>query len=356
MFNYAQISAISEEISEIINSFPATEATECRKVIYNDLNADNMFAVSESMVDDNTGKMQLADKMYKEICTQRNVNLGNLPLSKGDVTKLKQYDTIKIAMNMIYQNNDVFDMSSKLSATPPNKGKSDIDRMTKVHEILINYKNDFVMGFKLNNEIIMHTYCVLVCDLIDLVLINMVNVSSIIEDNSNSTVLSIKVRNEKLSSIKATDKIINCFDNGTWSRFVITVKRNIGKHFDGATVLIALGWTAVGIIGLISLLYAIRALISLYYNSAVSINDKCKMMSEYIDEYARIENDPNAKAKQEKMSNKLRSISSFISTKILKEDTRAKSDFAESNQSLFTKDENNMPSLSSNDMSDIVFE
>lgn len=356
MYNYTALSPISEEISEIISAFPANESVCCKKEIYNDLNVDNMFAVSESSIDDNTGRMRLADKMYREICSQRDINLGNIPLSKGDVTRLKQYDIMKIAMNTIYQCNDTFDMSARLNSTPPNKGKNDIDRMTKIHEILINYKNDFTMGFKLNNELIMHTYCLLISSLIDMILLNLVNITSVIEDNNNATIIQIKVNHEKLGSIRAIDKVLNSFDNGTWAKFISTIKRNIGRHFSGVAIMTTIGWTAVGIIALISLLYAIRALIALYYNSAVSINDKCNYMSQYIEEYARIENDPVAKEKQEKMSNKLKSISSFITTKILKEDARANQDLAESNRALFTKNDDGTPIISNSDLGDIVFE
>lgn len=353
MYNYSSIALISDELSEILSAVPVTEATMYKKALYNDLNMDNMFGVRESQLDENTGKLQVVDRLYNDIVSKRNIDMGNIPLSKGDITRLKQYDTIKLSMDYILKYDEMYHISINLGKVLPSKGTQDIGRMTRIHEILTVYKNDFKFGFTANNAIIMHAYCVLVAALIDLILINMVTITNVIEDSNPSTLTKIKINNEKLTSIRAVDKIIASFDNGTWAKYMMGAKKSIGKAVSGWAVL---AWTAVGIVGLISLLYAIRALITLYYESAVSINEKCKYMSDYIEEFSQIENDPVAKEKQVKMTNKLRNISGFISAKILKEDKRAKDDINQSNVQLFDKDSSGNPTFTNPEIGDIVFE
>lgn len=352
MYNYSSIASISDEINEILDAVPATEVTSYRKALYNDLNVDNMFGVRESQLDENTGKLQVVDRLYADIVSQRNIDMGNIPMSKGDITRLKQYDTIKLSMDYILKYDEMYHISISLGKIPP-RGVQDIGRMTRIHEILITNKNDFAFGFTVNNAIIMHTYCVLVAALIDLVLLNMVTISNYIESANPSTLTKVKINNEKLTSIRAVDKLIKSFENGTWTKYMQGAKKSIGKAISGWAVV---AWTAIGIIGLISLLYAIRALITLYYESAVSINEKCKYMSDYIEEFTKIESDPAAKEKQIKMTNKLRSISGFISAKILKEDKRAKDTLSQSNVELFDKDTDGNPTFTNPEISDIVFE
>ena len=353
MYNYSTISAISDEISEILGAVPATEVTLYKKALYNDLNVDNVFCVRESQIDENTGKLQVVSRLYNDIAARRNIDMGSIPSSRGDITDLKQYDTIKLSMDHILKYDELYHISVSLGKIPPSRGTQDIGRMTRIHEILITHKNDFTFGFTVNNAIIMHTYCVLVAALIDLVLINMITITNVIEDSNPSTLTKVKVNNEKLTSIRAVDKIIAAFDNGTWTKYMQGAKKSIGKALSGWAVI---AWTAVGIVGLISLLYAIRALITLYYESAVSINEKCKNMSDYIEEFTRIETDPIAKEKQIKMTTKLRNISGFISAKILKEDKRTKDTISQNNVNLFDKDDNGHPTFTNPEISDIVFE
>ena len=72
------------------------------------------------------------------------------------------------------------------------------------------------------------------------------------------------------------------FDDGTWSRLLREFKNNIGKNFTGitaATIGSAIVVAAVVPITMIALLYMIRALITFYYESAVSLNEKCPVDS-----------------------------------------------------------------------------
>ena len=327
--SYAKLEPINDVISELISSKPAEEVAAFRKSLYNDLNIDNMFGALESTINEKTGKCKLATKLTED-CMRNHEEFGEIKKCGGDITKLKQYDVIASGIEFINERDEMYKMSATLSSgikSYKNIGQNNIQRMNKVNEILTTRKDDFVFGFKTNNTLITNTFCALVCVLVDSVSINMASLVKFMNEDMNANgdpgYIKMKINNDHLSVFRYADRLCDAFDDGTWSKLIREFKNNIGKNFTGITAATIGGAIAIAAavpIAMIALLYMIRALITFYFESAVSLNEKCKAMKEYLEVASSTETNDKAKHKQEKMIRKLENISGFLTAKILKED------------------------------------
>lgn len=341
--SYTKLAPLNDVISELIASKPATEVSAFRKSLYNDLNIDNMLGALESTINEKTGKCKLATKLTED-CMQDHKEFAEIMKCGGDITKLKQYDIIAAAIEFINERDETYKMSASIGndvGTYKNFGQNNIRRMNKLNDILTTFKTDFVFGFKTNNKLIINTFCSLVCVLVDSVSINMATLTKFMNEEVSGEgdpgYIKMKVNGAHLNVFRYADRLCDMFDDGTWARLVKEFKNNIGKNFTGitaATIGGAIIIAAAVPIAMVALLYMIRALITFYFESAVSLNEKCKAMKEYLEVASSTEPNEKAKHKQEKMIRKLESISGFLTSKILKEDDKGKIRIQEQNRAI----------------------
>ena len=327
--SYAKLAPINDVISELISSKPTEEVTAFRKSLYNDINIDNMLGALESTINEKTGKCKLATKLTED-CMREHEEFNEIKKCGGDITKLKQYDIIASSIDFVNERDEFYKMSATLNhdlKTYKNIGQNNIQRMNKLNELITSHKDDFVFGFKTNNTLVINTFCALVCVLVDSITVNMTSITKFMNEavstNGEVSAIKMKLNSDHLSIFRYADRLCDMFDDGTWARLMREFKNNIGKNFTGitaATIGGAIVIAAAVPIAMIALLYMIRALITFYYESAVSLNEKCKAMKEYLEVATSTESNDKAKHKQEKMIRKLESISGFLSSKVLKED------------------------------------
>ena len=219
----------------------------------------------------------------------------------------------------------------------PIEGRTvDYSLMKDLNSFLINQRSDFEYGYKTNNALIMMVYQISALALMDLTLINFITLVTSISPNANSiaklSVNSYK-RNYKILRRSVSD-IIQLWKKGDWSKIVkayrdMRVRPQMSLEAVG-TVVSIIGTVAligvVSVISLIALVSAIRGLISLYFTTFATIDEKARSMEEYLKEITPYETNPEALKKQEKAIVKLSKIAGFIEAKLLKTETAAEAD------------------------------
>jgi hypothetical protein len=326
MYNYAKLGDLNEIISDIISAFPAEEAADVRKELYNDLNFDNMIEANEASLDESTGAGKLLEIMMHTVDGDMHNKFGYIDKSKGDVTKMQDFVIINTSINYINR----IDTEYHYATDAYNVSKikiNNLSRMNDVFSILKTHKQDFVYGYQTNTNALKNTYCALVCALIDLVCMNMVEVTEFMEAkaNGNERELPFKIKysiSRNGRYLHNIDKVIKIFHDGSWNKFVKVIRNNNGRGVMEDTVSIGIIIALIAAIPIVAvtIVYLIRFLIAFYFESAVNIRQKTKALAEYIEEVSKTEEDPSALYKQTKAMKALSNISNFIATKILKED------------------------------------
>ena len=325
MLNYKVLGDLNDVVSEIVRAHPANEMAKYKKELYNDVNFDNMLEASEGSIDEKTGKGKLTQKLWEDCSKDYSRSFGDIPKSQGDVTRYSQYPTIKLTIDFVNKIDSEYQLSSSLKPVTNNGlTQTNIQRMNRIHEILTSYKNDFVYGFRTNQNIIKNTYCVLVCALIDMCCINLASITEYTDRMPGQPLQTVNIRynRDQTKFSRCIDKICKLFDDGSWRKLNQELRRNNTKSFIGvdeagmAGLIVLLAAMPIAIT---AILYSIRGLIMFYYSTAFSINEKCKSMSEYIETASQNETDPQALYKQNKCRRKLDNISAFIQTRIIKE-------------------------------------
>jgi hypothetical protein len=326
MYNYAKLGEVNEIINDIVSAFPAEEAASVRKELYNDLNFDNMIQATETSLDENTGTGKLLEIMMHTVDGDFHTKFTYIDKSKGDISRIQDFSTISAAINFINK----IDTQYHYATDAHNVSKikiNNLTRMNDVYDILKTHKQDFVYGYQRDMNVIRNTYCVLVCVLIDLTCMNMIEVTNFMEAHAAGVEreLPYKVKYSVSRNgryLHNIDKTIKMFHDGSWNKFVKILRTHNGKGVMEDTVAIGIIIALIAAIPLVAvtIVYLIRFLIAFYFESAVSIRQKTKALAEYITEVSKSEEDPSALYKQTKAIKVLTNISTFISTKILKED------------------------------------
>lgn len=326
MYNYTALGDINTVINDIVSAFPADEATAVRKELYNDLNFDNMLAANEASVDASTGMGKLLEIMMHTVDGDMHTKFEYIDRSKGDITKVKDFYIINASINYINK----IDADYHYSADVHNMSRytvTNLSRMNDLYDILKTHKNDFVYGYRIDNNVIKNTYCALVCVLVDFICMNMIDVTRFMEKiaESENKELPYKIKYNACRNgtyLRNTDKMIKIFHDGSWNKLFSVIRSKNGKYAveDAAAVGLVIALIAAIPIVAVTFVYIIRFFIAFYFESAVNIKRKCGALKEYIEEVSKNEDDPKALYKQTKAIKVLGNIVNFIETIILKED------------------------------------
>lgn len=369
MYNYAALGDVTEIINDIASSFPANEAIAVRKELFNDVNFNNVLQANEASVDENTGMGKLLEIMMHTVDGDMHSKFTYIDASKGDITKLKDFHAVNASINFINKiDTDYHYTNSNMTNSMSRVKINNLTRMNDLYDIIKIHKQDFVYGYRTSNNTIKNTYCVLVAALIDLTCMNMIDVTTFMEAHAVGAQRDVPfkitfsaARNGRY--LHNIDKTIKMFHDGSWAKFFKIIRSNNGKAALEDTISVGIMIALIASIPLIAvtIIYLIRFLIAFYFESAVSIKQKCSALNEYITEVSKTEEDPSALFKQTKAIKVLTNITNFISTKILKEERTGMDMVQKSDQELRTSayiSEKSFNSLSSGsiDTAEISFE
>lgn len=345
MYNYLALGDAIDVVNDIASAFPANEATAVRKELYNDLNFNNMLKANEDTIDASTGMGKLLEIMMHTVDSDMHSKFEYIDRSKGDITKIKDFYIINASINYINKIDTDYHFSSDAhNMSGNNKMRvNNLSRMNDLFDILKRHKNDFVYGYRINNNVIKNTYCALVCVLIDFVCMNMVDVTRHMEQLANAEDRKLPYRIQYNACrngtyIRNTDKIIKTFHDGSWNKVYAIIRTKDGKYAmeDAATIGVVIALLAAIPVAAVTFVYLIRFFIAFYFETAVKIKMKCSSLKEYIEEVAKNEENPVALYKQTRAVKTLGGIINFIETIILKEDKTGMETVKEADKELRT--------------------
>lgn len=334
-----------EAITNLINAQPATERLEYKQVLLGAIGLEETPATEA--IANGAGRARLVEALYHDILSKKTTDFGKIPESRGNLADLPYY---KNMINSIHSLNDLVGEN----ANP------DMVRMNALHEAIIQERNNFEFGFKLNIEIIMYTYNTLVEALMDIINTNIVTYVDYLKETQNISVQLDKNINTQSMVTRAVDTFLSIRKKGEWKKLINSYRDQYGaRNFTAAGLATGIAITGIGIIGIIALLYGIRQLIYLYYYSANKVDEKAKVMAEYLDEVKKDEGNLKALKRQTKMSNKLHKLSGFIESKIMKdknlEDTKVNQELRKSDAAISKSMLTGSQSSQSNDEIDFEF-
>ena len=340
---YFNFGVATEAVNDFLNSKPANEYNSMKQYL-----ADDITTAMEAV--DRTGRrMNDYQSRYALWLTRKiedkaeKVDFGNIPNSRGDVTKWDYYR--KPISGLMSHVNSVLSVSS-----------SDTIRcMNDLNNFLVSQRADFEYGYKTDNSFLVITYQALCLALIDITALATVEADMALSASMTRYAMAkpVKYTRKARTLIKSINGIIDTWRNGDWAKIVRYYKNSrvdmykttksaneaaaLEAAFVGTVATVALV-AALAVTGVIAIVSAIRGLITIYYKTAVDLDDKARSMIAYLDEIAPYENNPDALLKQQKASDKLNKLAGFLEAKIIKEDARAEAEIIQEDRAATPQD------------------
>lgn len=154
----------------------------------------------------------LLNKLFKDVQKVDQIDFAQIPDSKGDLTKYKNYDAMLDCINVIQKLNE--------GTQSPN-----VAALNKLHQILLDARNDFVFGFKTQNFIIMNMYNLGVRTLYELINVCIIDCTDHLRAKLSMKVTSPTQRQIRYIT-KTTNQFIKMYESGQW--------RELMKHYKGS--------------------------------------------------------------------------------------------------------------------------
>lgn len=218
--------------------------------------------------DQNKVLLALTSKLYDHLVDKiDDIDFGDIPKSRGDITKLPNYDKVVDCVDIIKQ----ILMSSHQDLEP-------IETVESTIKYLVEYKETFIKGYQLNMELPMVVYNTTVLSIYSSI---SVLISSCIEfikspDGSGFDIALDKVQLKKTKdSLLFRDlKAINsAFEHGTLPKALDAMVKQNTKNFTGAEIVgtaAALG-AVLGVI--LNIIPILRELTYFFYYSRTKVAD-----------------------------------------------------------------------------------
>jgi len=208
--------------------------------------------------------------LYKSAIEKSHVDFDTIPDSKGDLSKFSGIKSMLDSIDLLYQ------LSNKT-----NTKIIELDILEKAISNIINFKEGFEKGFKLEKEFIILQYNILVCACIE-------GLSAII----SSYVDFIKrpdrieftlIKSPQLSGqicIKNLEKFNSCVRSGEFIKVMKSVIDNGKEGFIGTETML-IGSLIIG--GVLILVPLMRELIFYFYYSRLKISDYLKTQALFLE-------------------------------------------------------------------------
>lgn len=306
---------------------------------------DKQFMRNMKKEDINQINATLVQKLYESVLKHNKCDFGDIPKSKGDISKVTGIDTCTESLEILKQLHEKH-------GVPTN----DIDTITTSISIMTRYKRQFESGFKLNNDYLIILYNTIVMAIMDgtsmliadytnyMVTPDTVEYSGVAGRNKKHGAVSIESlkRFNSLDASGSLDSTINAILTGSTKSSAGT--RGKEKVTESAAALLS-GISVVTITVLLSIkavITLLRELIFYFYHLRVSLAEYLDAQAAFLEMNRLVIENSNRPAsqkkeiikKQEKVILKLRRISDKL--KIKSEDTTvlAKKDLEKENSTL----------------------
>lgn len=323
-----------KEASSVITDVLATQSGRDYENLKNFL-IEDIEAATEA-IDTRTGVRKspytsryLNYLIEKTVSKAEGINWGKIPESRGNILAWKDYKTIATALDMAKKSNIKDDI---------------IDLALELERNLITYRADFQYGYKTDNTVIILTYQSACYALLDISMLAAISIETAMYNMATGArTVRISISPKAKHFLKSVKQLNRCFQSGEWSKMVRTLKTTRIDAFyaskasealeSAAAVAAGIGTfaiiAAVSITGAIALIGAIRGLITIYYRTAVTIDQKARSMQEYLDEVIPYEQNADAAKKQVKARDKLDRVAGWIEAHIIKDSVRAEAEIAD---------------------------
>lgn len=262
----------------------------------------------------------------KTVSKAERVNWGDIPSTRGNIQKWNVYKSISTILDKVLNcnfNDEIINLTIELNRN------------------IVTYRSDFEYGYKTDNTVIILTYQAACMALCDLAFLSSIRLETMLYNQAHArTAVTPRFDNKTKHFIKSVKQLNRCFESGEWTKMVRTLKTTRIEAFHSSQANQALESAAavtagiatfaliaaVSITGAIALIGAIRGLITIYYRTAVTIDQKARNMQEYLNEVIPYETNKDAAAKQIRARDKLDRIAGFIEANIIKDSERAENE------------------------------
>lgn len=161
-------------------------------------------------IDTNGKEAAIIYQLFKEMQKVNDVDFGKVPESKGDITKYAYYAHMLKCIEFL----SGFEAADKLES---------IARMNKLHTILLNYRGDFMMGYKRDIVLITTTYETMVVELNAMIDMAISDYTAYLKLNFNDR--SNGKFDKRVSMLnQQVDTMIALFERGQWTMLVKAFK------------------------------------------------------------------------------------------------------------------------------------
>lgn len=333
------------------------------------------------------GRARLVVKLYEECLRSNNVDYGSIPDSRGNILKLKHYDTTAETIDLL---NKLFKDQTLTN---------ELKLLNDYHDMLLKSRDDFEYAYKYNIEIIKVMYCNMVRALYDLIDMCVVSYAEYLKNAKENAPKMRTVRKTDTLLVKCVKQYLALYKKGDWARMMKFFKdpaiaranesylhmqleslayteaplmeadgdsqnkndkSTTGRIIDGFTKIFSdefkndhptlgglarIGRGVVVVLGaLIVAFHALRGMIRFFIRSSGKIASyterQADLLKESMDAAAsRGDDNEKARKKQEKWYNFFQNVSGFINAKILKADAEAKKDIITDNRVSYNKDD-----------------
>lgn len=292
---------------------------------------------------DEDKKTKLTDKVVTKLFNDiknkmLSVDYSFVDATKGDIYKLKNYNTIENAISYLYK---IYNMN--INSKNFVDFKTAIDELSLTFSILKKYNSQFKLGFKLTNPVVVYLYDSVVVALIQSLSFIISQSVEFVKDNINLYKPNIKISNNilKNNNVKSLILFNNLERTSNLSKFFKESQQFKENVFTDFTKFLSKAnafqkiITIIGSTGLV--LYIIRTLVYCFYNARVRLSQYLKYLSNFVLMNASTlsDNDPkHVKEKQEKIAGELEKLADIISIDQTVSSSKTEGQLEDSNKSI----------------------
>ena len=281
----------------------------------------------------NSTLTNLTSKLYDQIVSKaHNIDFGEIPKTKGDITKLSNYETLLDTLGIL-----------KGIVKEYKEDTKPIDEISIAIANIQARKDMFMRAFRSNSELPMLMYDNMV---MAVVVGTSHMISACIEFIKAPRNESFIIQLDKIAYNRSKDHMIyssiskfnHICDNGDFDKAMNSVLDQRIRKFTGTTV--AMG-VAIGIVIITFIIPILRELVYLFYHARVNISDYFEVQADLLtmNAYNLENNDISTKVdksdivdKQRGIADKFRKIANFFAIKNKKAEVEASKDIANSNK------------------------
>ena len=154
------------------------------------------------------GRARLVVKLYEECLRPNNVDYGAIPDSRGNILKLKHYDTTAETIDLL---NKLFKDQTLTN---------ELKLLNDYHDMLLKSRDDFEYAYKYNIEIIKVMYCNMVRALYDLIDMCVVSYAEYLKNAKENALKMRTVRKTDTLLVKCVKQYLALYKKGDWARMM----------------------------------------------------------------------------------------------------------------------------------------